>query len=352
MPIRVLISGNIFCDSFARNIALTVGHQGHTVRTVEESALRMDQNGFRSKAHLFLARVVPQVERRRHRALLRAVRHFQPKLILATHGSLPVEVVREMRASSDAKIALWFPDALVNLDRQYPLASDYDAWFFKDPYMVDTFRAKLGINAHYLPEACNPVWHQRVELNEREKEIYACDLTLACTMYYYRARLLEMFKDYDLRIWGNGYPQWMDSPLRPRYCGMYVGEVEKAKAFSGAKIVLNTMHYGEIAGVNCRLFEAAGCGAFQVADWRPGLAELFEPEREIVTFHTREELKEKVDYYLEHPKERRAIADRAHVVAHEKHTYEIRLRKLFAVLGLSWETTPVSETKACSAAVA
>ena len=97
------------------------------------------------------------------------------------------------------------------------------------------------------------------------------------------------------------------------------------------------MHYGEIQGVNCHLFEAADCGAFQIADWKPGLAELFEPEREIVTFRTRDELKEKVDYYLAHAEERREIADRAYRRAHREHTYEIRLRKMFDVLGLASE---------------
>ncbi|MGH7968412.1 MAG: glycosyltransferase family protein, partial [Limisphaerales bacterium] len=116
---------------------------------------------------------------------------------------------------------------------------------------------------------------------------------------------------------------------------VYVAEEEKAKAFNAAGIVLNTMHYGEIAGVNCRLFEAAGCGAFQVADWKPSLPELFETEREIVTFRTRRELKEKVDYYLARPEERREIAARACARAHRDHTYEKRLEKMFGVMGLA-----------------
>jgi spore maturation protein CgeB len=348
---RVLISGNIFPDSFARNIAVTLERQGQMVLTVGESSFRLDRNGFWSKVCSTLARALPQVERPRHRALVRTVEAFQPDLILAAHGLLPVEVVREIKFNSDARIAVWYPDALANLDKQYLLASDYDAWFFKDPYMVESFRAKLGINAHYLPEACNPLWHHRVELNEAEKRMYACDLTTAGNMYYYRARMLETFKDYDLRIWGKGYPRWMNSPLRSHYPDVYAGEIEKAKAFNAAKIVLNTMHYAEITGVNCRLFEAAGCGAFQIADWKPGLFELFEPEHEIVTFHTREELKEKVDYYLAHPEERREIADRAYARAHREHTYEIRLRKMFEILGLPPETALIPEATACAVTV-
>lgn len=344
---RILISGNIFPDSFARNIAVTLERQGHKVLTVEESGSRLDRNSSWSKVRLTLARALPQVERRLQRRVLQAVGDFQPDLVLVTHGSLPVEVVRKMRLSSRMKIAVWFPDDLVNLGRQYVLVGDYDAWFFKDPYMVETFRAKLGINAHYLPEACNPLWHHRVELSDGEQGMYACDLTTAGNMYYYRARMLDAFKDYDLKIWGKHYPRWMSSPLRSQYSDVYVGEIEKAKAFNAAKIVLNAMHFGEINGVNCRLFEAAGCGAFQVTDWKPALPGLFEPEREVVTFHTRKELKEKVDHYLAHPEERREIANRAYKRAHRHHTYDVRLGKMFEILGLPFGTTPIPKATLC-----
>jgi spore maturation protein CgeB len=166
-------------------------------------------------------------------------------------------------------------------------------------------------------------------------------------MYYYRARLLETFVDYDLKIWGKSYPPWLSSPLRAIYQDEYVAEEEKAKAFNAAKIVLNTMHYGEIEGVNCRLFEAAGCGAFQIADWKPSLPELFEPEREVVTFRTRRELKAKVDYYLARPAERREIADRAYARAHRDHTYEVRLERMFEILGLrTQQPVPLADFEA------
>jgi spore maturation protein CgeB len=151
-------------------------------------------------------------------------------------------------------------------------------------------------------------------------------------MYNYRARMLEQFVGYDLKIWGKSFPSWMHSPLRQYYPNVYVGELEKAKAFNAAKIVINTMHYAEIGGVNLRTFEAAGCGAFQIADSRPGLGELFQPGSEIVTFETREELKDKVDYYLAHPEARRKISDAGYHRAHGEHTYVHRLQRVFRVL--------------------
>ena len=153
------------------------------------------------------------------------------------------------------------------------------------------------------------------------------------TLHYYRAEMLELFQGYDLKVWGK-VVALAASEIRNHYAHHYLAESEKAKALGAAKIVINTMHYSEIEGVNCTLFEAAGCGAFQIADWKPSLPELFEPEREIVTFRTRQELKDKVDYYLAHPLERQEIASRALARAHREHTYEVRIHKMLDDLGL------------------
>jgi spore maturation protein CgeB len=342
---RVLVSGNVYPDSFARNIATTAELMGHTVLVVEQSPVHRYRNQLWSLLWSEFPRIFPQLQEWRDRALIRAARNFQPHLILITHSGLGANVFRDIRSVSTAKIAAWYPDSLANLGRQYLLVSDLDAWFFKDPYMVRTFRAKLGLNAHYLPEACNPLWHQRVELSDAERRRYGCDLATASNMYYYRARILEPFKDYNLKVWGCSYPRWLRSPLHGRYPGVYVAEQAKAKAFNAAKIIVNNIHYAEIEGVNQRLFEAAGCGAFQIADYKPALPDLFVPEREIVTFHTQQELKEKVDHYLAHPEERQAIANRAHLRAHREHTYEIRLKTILRTLGLGAEDdVPVHHT--------
>ena len=131
---------------------------------------------------------------------------------------------------------------------------------------------------------------------------------------------------------GASFPCWMTMPLAHNYPGIFVAEEEKAKAFNAAKIVLNTLHFGEIEGLNARTFEAAGRGAFQIVDARPELAKFFKPDKEIVTLGTKKDLKENIDYYLHHPKERDQIADRSYVRDHREHTYEVRLRRLLHIV--------------------
>jgi len=328
---KIMVFGRYYPDSAPRNIAVTLREMGHEVREVDDHLLGLSSIWWQKPTAL-LMRVFYSIECWHYRTLLKAAATWQPELIISTSRNLPPETVTKIRQETDARIVAWFLDHQAVMDRQYLLKGPYDALFFKDPYIVAFCRDKLEIPAYYLPECCNPRWHRRIPLTEADRARYGCDLTTAGNMYYYRALLLEQFKDYDFKIWGASYPRWLDSPLKRNYPGVFVAEEEKAKAFNAAKIVLNTFHFGEIEGVNQRTFEAAGCGGFQICEWRPELPRFFEPDREIVTYETKKELKEKVDYYLNRPQERREIADRGMARAHREHTYELRLQKMLSLI--------------------
>ena len=62
--------------------------------------------------------------------------------------------------------------------------------------------------------------------------------------------------------------------------------------------------------VNMRLFEATGQGSFILTQHLDQLGRYFEPGSEIETYRSQDELIEKIRYYLDHPEERRAIAER------------------------------------------
>jgi len=332
---KVLVVGPQLPDSFARNVGVTLERMGHAVAGVQGTRLRHHGRRLPNLFWGYVPKAFPALERKLFTETIRAAEAVQPDLALVTYGGLSPEVVSRLRAACGGKVVCWYTDPVSNVYRHYLLASHFDAVFVKEPFLVGVLRDKLGQNAFYLPECCNPDWHHRLDLDDGDRRKYGCDLAAQGSLHYYRARMLEIFDGYDLKIWGHNCPAWLNSPVKKDYTHHFIAEAGKARAFQSAKIVVNTMQYAEIEGVNCTLFEAAGCGAFQIADWKPALPGLFEPEREIVTFTTRRELKEKVDYYLAHPEERRAIADRAYARAHREHTYELRLKKMFEILGLA-----------------
>ncbi len=338
---KILVIGRQFPDSFARNISETFSDMGHEVFTYEESRLfprlhkvtSLGQGRILRDIESSLIRGSTKIEAMVHGSLLKLIAKIEPDFILNTYNSIPPWVIKDIKNTTAAKIALWFPDAIINLGRQYVLSSSYDALFFKEPYIVRMLREKMELPAYYLPECCNPRWHHKVDISLKDQEIYGCDLTTAGNIYPWKEGILSQFKDYDFRIWGDYFPHWLDSSLRSKFQNHYVSELEKAKAFNAAKIVINTMHYAEIEGLNCRLFEAAGCGAFQITDWKESLPELFYPDKEIVVYRTKRELKKLVDYYLAHPEERASIAEASYERAHRDHTYLNRLKKMMETLG-------------------
>ena len=332
---KTLVVGPQFPDSFARNIVVTLKQMGHEVASVRGTRTRHHGGKLSNLFWGNLPKAFPALERSLFNEVRSAAESVQPDLVLVTYGIMPPEVVSELKKVCDGKVVCWYTDPVTNVYRHYLLVSNFDAVFLKEPFLVRVMCDKLNQNAIYLPECCNPVWHRRINLTDDDRRRYGCDLAAQGGLHYYRARMLESFEDYDLKIWGHNRPSWLASPVKKSYPNHFVAESEKARAFLSAKIIVNTMQCAEIEGVNCTLFEGAGCGAFQIADWKPTLPELFEPEKEIVTFQTRVELKEKVDYYLAHPEERQEIADRSYARAHRDHTYEKRLEKMFQILGFT-----------------
>lgn len=324
---KIAVIGRQFTDSLAHNCSYTLDKMGHTVLNVDErdvGYLKFFQQRFPRVFGILSQH--PRFELWRSSLVTNRIVAFRPDLVLSTFTDFHPEAVLALRKACDSttKIVFCYPDAIANLGRMLPIAAEYDAWFFKDQVAVELFRNKLDLNAYYLPEACNPDWHKPVSLSIRDIQHYGCDLTIAGNMYYYRARLLESLDKYDLKIWGN-FAEWIDSPIRKFYQHEYVAGIKKAKAFRAAKIVINTLHPTEVSGATARIFETAGCGAFQIVEWRPAIDELFRPEQEMVSFKTRDELINKIDYYLQHPDEREAIAQAAMQRAHYEHTYAHRL---------------------------
>jgi len=340
---RIAVIGPQYPDSFARNILVTLEYMGHNVLALDINDTLLSSrliDLYKTRFFWYLRNLEfklldasPLLEAKVYQKLAAKIAAYRPQLIINILNRVPPEVVTQLKRQTGAAVVFWWPDSIGNLGRQYPLASPYDALFFKDRHLVEECRSKLGINnAFFLPECCNPIWHKRVQLTEAEYALYGCDITIAGNMYYNRVLMLEPLVKYNLKIWGGTPPRWLKSPLTQFHQRKFVAEIEKSKAFNAAKIVINTFHLQEITSISVRVFETAGCGAFQLCEYRPALEEFFEIGQELDVFSNRDELIEKVEYYLAHPEVRRAIADKGYKRAHQEHTYQKRLTEMLEIV--------------------
>jgi hypothetical protein len=97
-------------------------------------------------------------------------------------------------------------------------------------------------------------------------------------------------------------------PFRTRIRPPVYGR-EMLRLLARSKVAVNA-HGFNAAGLagNSRMFEATAMGALLVTENSRNLAELFEPDREVITYRSILEAVERVKYYLCRPEEREAIA--------------------------------------------
>ncbi|MDP2277016.1 MAG: glycosyltransferase, partial [Nitrospirota bacterium] len=106
--------------------------------------------------------------------------------------------------------------------------------------------------------------------------------------------------------------------------------------FSGVteKTRLTRKHqiYKRMKQIKGKVFEHTMCGSFALCEYAPGLEHFFEIGEEIDIFHDKEELLEKVKYYLEHEEERENIARRGYERAVKDYSVERAVPKLISII--------------------
>jgi spore maturation protein CgeB len=348
---QILIIGKFYTEGFALHIAETLTAMDHQVRRFEPGFKSQRLGGQLGHRLDQVRRVIheatdslPAIRAHRMKALWKVAEQEFLDVVIVGYDFLWPEEVAELKHRTHAKVAMWYPDPIVNFRRAYFMNAPYDALFFKDPYIVYAMGDVLQSPVYYLPECFNPERHFLAEAELGNLTDYQCDITTAGNLHSWRVAFYKNLSAYHVKIWGNPAPLWMAAgEVKTMHQGRSVFNHDKVRAFRGAKIVVNNLIYGEIWGVNVRCFEAAGAGAFQMVDWRPGLSHLFEEGKEIITFKSIVELKQKIDYWLPREAERRAIAEAGRLRAHAEHTYQLRLELLLDTLAGNAQGFPIPD---------
>ena len=150
----------------------------------------------------------------------------------------------------------------------------------------------------------------------------------------HRVRTLTALADLGLRVYGN--PDWAKltsgTPLQSCFTGKTVAHHDLPRLFRNSRINVNMHHLQSTTSLNQRVFDVPAAGGLLITDAMPGLENVFEPDKEVVIYHSPEQLREKVLYYLEHPEQRREIAERARARVLKDHTFANRWQRLLDIL--------------------
>lgn len=270
----------------------------------------------------------------------------RPDCVLALDGlNVPVEQIDRIRAEG-IKAAIWLTDDPYYTDLTLEMVRHYDVVFTLELECVEYYQQNGIAQTHYLPFAANvSLFRPKIIPIQYRREI-----SFIGSGYWNRIAVFDQIAPY--LAGKNSYISggWWD---RLRHFNLlsskidlnnWMGPEETANFYNGTKIVINMhrahddMEFNNNSGLiralspNPRTFEISACGTLQLTDIRDDLTRFYTPDKEIVTYASTEELIHKLDYYLHHEEERRAIALNALKRTREEHTYVHRLSQMLRII--------------------
>jgi len=329
---KILIIGDNKFDSLEYHFSDTLKDMGYLPKILTFREILKAPK----KADILLKQISSKYDAWVSKLMLKKIKQFNPELIIVTYRHVHPFLIQEIKNIANApKIIHVNVDQLSTLRNQQVLASPFDFWFTKDPYMLSFMREKAGLNAFYLPEAHNPKVHIRPEVSKKEMEDKIdIDVLAFGNMYPYRWRIMEHLIDKGLKVKlfgkrGSYFPKKLD----PYFENLFITGDDKVNFLYGAKVVFNNFHFAEIESANCKFFEINGIGAFQICDYKPTLSQYSSVDPKRYTYTNAEEAIEKIEYFLKNREERYKIADEHYQYASKNNTYQKRLEYVFEKIG-------------------
>jgi spore maturation protein CgeB len=261
------------------------------------------------------------------------------------------EIIREIRSLGIVAIN-WFCNASYQFHLVSEIAPAYDYCLVPEKFRLEDYR-RIGANPIYCQEAANPAVYGPCA----EPQVY--DAGFIGQAYGERPGLISWLAEQgvDVNVWGAGWEYFRKR--RPSFNPMRWGNVDMApkiperlirgilsdedvvRTFSQTKINLgfagcwtNDDSALRITQVRLRDFEVPMSGGFYLTEYQPELEEFFDIDSEIACYRNKEELLEKIRFYLNRPdlRERIRLAGRKRCLT--EHTWAKRFETMFAKIGL------------------
>ena len=322
-PLRILMVCDLWQGSDSYALARAFRRGGHSVTIVSDSTYYGREwrhpllRGVRKLLRPFIAHDF-------NKALMRSATGLQPHLLFVCKGLLVEPEAIEAAKRAGALAVLWWPDVSFfahgpSIPRAVPR---YDWIFTTKTFGLTDLETKFGTTrASFLPHAYHPEVHRKFRCDASDVERYGCDVSFIGTWSPKKQALLEALvarrPDIKLKIWGMQWERAGASLARWVESREVLG-AEYAKAIRLSKVnlgILSEMRKGASSGdlITARTFHIPACGGFMLHERTAEVCEFFTEGVECGMFAGADEMVEKVFHYLDHPREREALAEAGHL---------------------------------------
>ncbi len=271
-----------------------------------------------------------------HQALLR----YRPDGVLDIGGDLfESTALREMSRRFGNRFAVWLIEGPYR-DAHLPLA-EYAAVASSSRATVRELCTQGLSSARYLPFATEPRWF-RPAAWQPDYRSHRVGFVGAGSRR--RAAFFERISDFGLSIWGTEWHGLGVERLAPTirsYRGVFGKKVVRCYQRSHIQLSVHREHMFHEAlsshpvatGLNFRHFDVPSCGTLLLSEWVEELPEAFVSGKEMDTFTSPDELREKIRYYLSHESSWQKLVQAARARVLKDHTCHHRAREWIRMFG-------------------
>jgi len=210
--------------------------------------------------------------------------------------------------------------------------NNFDLILTSFPHYVERFR-KIGIESEYFKISFEPAILGKIDASDRN---YSCTFVGGISHAHKKGMVLleELACKVEIAFFGYGAETLdKDSPILPKHHGEVWG-LDMYRSLMSSRITINRhIDVAENYANNMRLYEATGCGAMLITDYKDNLDELFEVGKEVVAYRTIDELIELISYYSVNQDQREVIAKAGQERTLSEHTYYKRMGELIDIIG-------------------
>lgn len=253
-------------------------------------------------------------------------------VFIHTHGwetqGEPLSKVFKKLKKAKVPVITYHLDLWFGLDREKDLQDDFykelSYFFTVDKLMADWFNENTKVKGYFIPAG---VWADEVEMLKAQKVRY--DIVFTGSGGYhpefpYRTQLIQFLKDtYGMKFIHIGN----DGQVSARH-GLELNQIYRNAKIAVGDTLNKGFNYPYYS--SDRLFEQTGRGAFTIYPHIKGIDDWFVDGKEIVTYKhgDLQDLKQKIDYYLNAAEEREAIRRAGFERTKNEHTYTHRWQEI------------------------
>ncbi len=304
----------------------TLKHMGHEVIIIDFGTLnRIGGNTVVSKT------------------ILSTIATYRPDLffVVPSRNEIPMYILNYITKCTKTTTIAWNSDD----DRRW---DDYSSKFaFAYDYMLTTYESaaqsaqKKGLTNILLTQwAANPRFNRPLNLPKKY------DASFIGMAYDDRPEYIKALIEagFNIKFGGMNWNKYFEN-AQTEFSQEEISIITNQSKIS---LVFSKGCGSENKQIKGRVFESPAYQVCTFIEETPGLDIYFVPGKEVVVFQNKEDLVEKMKYYLTHDDHRDTIARNGYVRVKNEHTYEKRLKAAFEQINFEKKSDPVLNAVASS----